>query len=141
MISRDIRGMSDRSPNIRGAHCARLNGMAHTITVGSHVAHLDPLNGVGLLCCPTEESDVLDPFLDFGPTAHEIDLDRMARALADRGWEVLEGDDILEAGITYCIDAQGRRWLSLHGPSVRSQVELPEVEGAFEALAREFAGV
>jgi hypothetical protein len=105
----------------------------HSVTFASHVAHLDPLTGEGLLVLPLAADDLSDP-LD-GPSLHEVEWGAVVRHLDSLGWEPTEGEDggLCHAGFT----RDGREVIGLYGHEpVTGLPSIPEQAAAVESLLR-----
>ena len=103
-----------------------------TLAFASHVAHLDPLTGEGLLVLPLPTDDLRDPL--GGRPLHEVEWAAVLRHLDALGWEPTEDEDggLCHVGYT----PEGREVVGLYGRvPVLSLPSIPEQAAALHDLA------
>ncbi|MGW6131340.1 hypothetical protein ACWFNE_15060 [Cellulomonas sp. NPDC055163] len=110
--------------------------MPQSVTFASHVAHLDPMTGYGVLVRPDPSRDLADPMRP-GLSLHSADWDAALLRLDALGWEPLgdEWDVPTWEGST----ADGREVVALYGrtPVIGrpTPAELSEARAALCVLA------
>ena len=98
-----------------------------TVSYASHIAHLEPMTGEGLLILPRAIDDV-EPLIGM-VSLHAAEWDRVIRDLDRRGWEPSEDDsgDLVYVGTT----VDGRPVIGLYGE--HPVISQPSIEQAAEA--------
>ena len=112
----------------------------HTVKTATHLAHLDPMTGEGVLVLPSPDSDVPNPFASLGAcstsaSAHAADWAHMLNLLAAHGWEPSEDEDAgwVEVGTT----RDGRQVIGLYGRApIISNPTMDEMARASVALLK-----
>ncbi len=98
----------------------------HTISTATHVAHLDPMTGFGVLVRPALGDDLRSPFTDytliddvptmcFGQSVQQTDWDSMIRQLDRLGWEPVEDDEVDGVPLCVGVTATGCEVVALYG--------------------------
>lgn len=85
----------------------------HTISTAVHVAHLDPMTGVGPLLRPALTGDVPSPVM--GPGLHESDWNAAIRRLDGLGWEPMEDGEMDDVPLCVGVTANGCEVVALYG--------------------------